>query len=90
MEVLIIPASPPRRQQPNRFQFLVRLREEINALLALPFLQMACKAINVGASELFARFQVWQAFEDGNHFLGQFVSLFLAGHRGEKWLTGMS
>jgi hypothetical protein len=57
----IIPALPPRRQQPDRFQFLIRLLEESNALLALIVLHVVRKAVDVGMPELLARHQFWRA-----------------------------
>jgi hypothetical protein len=47
----IVPALPPRRQQPNRFQFLIRLPEERNALLALVVLRVVCETVDVGVPE---------------------------------------
>jgi len=49
------PALPRRRQQPNRFQFFIRLLEERNALLALVVLHVVRKAVDVGVPELLAR-----------------------------------
>jgi hypothetical protein len=58
-----------RRQQPNRFQFLIRLPKECNALLALVVLHVVRKAADLGVIELFARHKVGRAFEDGEHFV---------------------
>jgi len=54
----IVPALPPRRQQPNRFQFLVRLFKPRNALLAFVVLHVVGKAKNIGVQELFTRHQI--------------------------------
>jgi len=51
-----------------------------DALLALVVLHVVRKAVDVGVPELFARHQVWKAFEDGEHFVGQFVAAVLTGH----------
>jgi hypothetical protein len=67
-------------KQLHRFQFLICLHEKINALLALSLIQMFRESVDVGMPEFFAWFQVWRAFEDGNHFLRQFVAYVLAGH----------
>jgi len=77
---LIVPALPPHRQQSHRFQFLIRLHEEINALLALVLLHVVRKAVDVGVPELLTRHQIGRTFEGGNHFVRQFVVSFLAGH----------
>jgi hypothetical protein len=47
----IVLALPPRRQQMHSSQFFIRFLEEINALLALTFLQMFGEAEDVSASE---------------------------------------
>jgi len=65
----IIPALTPRCQQLHRFQFLVRLHEEINALLTLSLIQMLRESIDVGVSEFFAWFQGWRAFQNRNTLL---------------------
>jgi hypothetical protein len=65
-------------KQLHRFQFLVRLHEESNALLALSLIQMLRESVDVSVPEFFTRFQVWGAFEDGNHFVRQFVASILA------------
>jgi hypothetical protein len=49
-------------------------------LLAPVVLHVVRKAVDVGVPELFARHQVWRAFEDGEHFVGQFVAAVLTGH----------
>jgi hypothetical protein len=67
-------------KQLHRFQFLIRLHEEINALLALSFIQVLRESVDVGMTKFFTRFQVWGAFEDGNHFVGQFVAWILEAH----------
>jgi hypothetical protein len=69
-------------KQLHRFQFLVRLHEKINALLALSLIQVLCESIDVGVSEFFAWFQVGRAFQDGNHFFWQFVAGVFASHSG--------
>jgi hypothetical protein len=85
----VVPALPPRRQQPNRFQFLIRLVEERNALLALPFLQMLREAVDVGVQELFARHQIGRAFENDSDFFRQFPFWFLlAAHLVVSGLIG--
>jgi hypothetical protein len=76
----IVPALPPRRQQPNRFQFLIRLPEERNALLALIVLHVVRKAVDVGVPELLARHQIWRAFNDDADFFRQFPLLLFARH----------
>ena len=79
----IVPALPPRRQQPNRFQFLIRLPEPLKALLALVVLHVVRKAVDIGVQELLARHQVWRAFDDDSNFFRQFVFWFLlAAHSG--------
>jgi hypothetical protein len=52
---LVVPAVPPLREQPNRFQFFIGLPKPRYALLALVVLHVVCKAVDVGAPELFAR-----------------------------------
>jgi hypothetical protein len=42
-------------------------------------LHVVGKTVNVGVPEFLARLQIRGAFEDGQHFLGQFVALFLRG-----------
>jgi hypothetical protein len=42
-------------------------------------LHVVCKTVDVGVPEFLARFQIRGAFEDAQHFLGQFVALFLPG-----------
>jgi hypothetical protein len=76
----IVPALPPRRQQSNRFQFLIRLPEERNSLLAFVVLHVVCKAVDVGVPKLFAGYQVWRAFDDDSNFFRQFPSLLFARH----------
>jgi len=60
---------------------LSALHEEINALLALVFLHVVRKAVDVGVPELLARLQIGRTVEDGNHFVWQFLAWILAGHR---------
>src|SRR5882724_848555 len=86
----IIPALTPRCQQLHRFQFLVRLHEEINALLTLSLIQMLRESIDVGVSEFFAWFQVWRAFQNRNNFFWQFVAWILAGHSGFSVVAAMT
>ena len=76
----IVPALTPRCQQLHRFQFLVRLHEKINALLALSLVQMLRESNDVRMSEFFAWLQVWRAFQNGNNFFWQFVAWVLADH----------
>jgi hypothetical protein len=45
----------PRRQQLNRFQFLVRLPESRNALLAPGVLHVICEAVDVGVPQFFCQ-----------------------------------
>jgi len=73
----IVPALPPRRQHPHRFQFLIRLPEERNALLALIVLHVVRKAVDVGVPESFAWHQIWRALKDNADFFRQFVFWFL-------------
>jgi hypothetical protein len=77
----IVPALPPRRQQPNRFQFLIRLPEERNALLALVVLHVVRKALDVGVPKFLARHQIWLALKDNADFFRQYPFwFFLAAH----------
>jgi hypothetical protein len=73
----IVPALPPRRQQPNRFQFLIRLPEERNALLALIVLHVVGKAVDVGVPELLARHKVARTFENDSNLVWHFPFCFL-------------
>jgi len=79
-QLSVVAALTPCRQQFNRFQFLIGLLKPRNALLALVVLHVVCKAVDVGVVELFARHQIGRTFEEGNHFLWQFVGLFLAAY----------
>jgi hypothetical protein len=45
---------PPSSQQSDRFQFLIRLYPEINALLAFVVLHVVRKAVDIGAPEFLA------------------------------------
>jgi len=45
-------------KQPHRFQFLIRLPKERDALLTLSLIQMLCESIDVSMSEFFAWFQI--------------------------------
>jgi hypothetical protein len=76
----VVPALPPRHQQPNRFQFLIRLPEPLNTLLALVVLHVICKAVDVGVVELFARHKVGRAFDNDSNFFRQLVLSIFAGH----------
>jgi len=42
-------------------------------------LHVVRKTVDVGVPGFLARLQIRGAFEDGQHFLGQFVALFLRG-----------
>jgi len=48
---LIVLVHPPSSQQSDRFQFLIRLYPEINALLAFVALHVVRKAVDVGVPE---------------------------------------
>ncbi len=87
--ISIVPALPPRRQQPNRFQFLIRLPEERNALLALIVLHVVRKAVNVGVQEPSARHQIRRAFGDDADFLWQFPFWFLLAAHVRSLFAGL-
>jgi hypothetical protein len=74
----------------NHSLLFVQLAVERNALPALSLIQMPCESIDVGVPKFLARFQVWRALQDSNHFFWQFVASILASSHDYFFSLGAS